>query len=159
MPARLLKDRFWEKVQVRGESDCWEWTAATNEHGYGVIRPPGQRTGSNWKAHRVSLMLAGHDVEGHNVLHSCDNPPCVNPAHLRLGSLKENVRDVFDRDRQAAHQRRTLSPEQIAYCWGRVLEGVPQKELCREFGVSPSTLSGYLKPLKAAHASEMKEVA
>ena len=56
-----LESRFWPKVRKLGPDDCWPWLAATNEHGYGVMRPEGRRTGPTVKAHRVAALLDGRD--------------------------------------------------------------------------------------------------
>ena len=91
MPAtRLLATRFWEKVKK--SDDCWVWTAAIDKCGYGYIGlGPGKGMG---KAHRVSWQLhKGGIPEGLCVLHKCDNPSCVNPEHLFLGTQKDNAVD------------------------------------------------------------------
>ena len=59
-----LESRFWSKVRKLGPDDCWPWLAATNEHGYGVMRPEGRRIGPTVKAHRVSALLDGRDPAG-----------------------------------------------------------------------------------------------
>jgi hypothetical protein len=70
-----FEERFWAKVDRRGPDECWLWTATTNEHGYGVMRPDTvRRDGPTVKAHRVSARLAGMQIDGLKVLHACDNP-------------------------------------------------------------------------------------
>lgn len=101
---RSLFDRFWEKVDVRGDAECWPWLAAkAGKAGYGCIGIRG-----HWltRAHCISWMLANHREvpEGLWVLHTCDNPPCVNPAHLFLGTRQDNVDDMMAKRRHGAHR-------------------------------------------------------
>ncbi|MGW2089627.1 helix-turn-helix domain-containing protein [Streptomyces sp. NPDC001880] len=144
-PKRLtLAERFWAKVDRRGPDECWLWTAALNEHGYGVMRPEGRRHGPTVKAHRVSLQLAGVDIEGLYVLHSCDNPPCVNPAHLSAGSPADNAADMVSKGRQARGSRRgnnKLTEAQIPEIRARAAAGELQKVLAAEYGVSRPSIS------------------
>jgi hypothetical protein len=88
-------ERFWSKVDKSGA--CWEWTASRDCHGYGSFCGPGRQT---WLAHRFAIYLAtGEHPADSLVLHSCDNPPCCNPAHLRCGTVADNVRDALERGR------------------------------------------------------------
>jgi hypothetical protein len=84
-----VAERFWRHVEKRPDGECWQWTGAVDKNGYGVFRTdkPTER------AHRVSFRLAGGSLTGHLVLHSCNNPGCVNPAHLRAGSHGDNMLD------------------------------------------------------------------
>jgi hypothetical protein len=143
-PKKTLADRFWDKVDRRGPDDCWPWTKATNEHGYGVMRPEGKSSGPTVKAHRVSLMLAGVDVEGMLIRHSCDNPPCVNPAHLSVGTNADNAADMVSRERQARGSRSgtsKLTESQVAEIRARAAAGDLHRVLAGEYGVSRTLIT------------------
>lgn len=89
-----LEDRFWAKVRVA--DGCWEWTATKDSHGYGRVMLGGVRR----RAHRFALIFAtGQNPEHLEALHSCDNPGCCNPQHLRWGTHKENMADRRERNR------------------------------------------------------------
>ncbi len=82
--------RFWSKVDKRNNDECWEWTRAKGTNGYGCI----QIDGKACSTHRVSYVIHNGAIPaGFHVLHSCHNPPCVNPAHLRTGTHQDNMRD------------------------------------------------------------------
>ena len=95
------EDRFWAQVEKRGPDECWLWVGATLK-GYGR----GNWNGEHYYAHRKSWELANGPIpDGLYILHACDNPPCVNPAHLRPGTQAENVRDMVERGRGHWHRR------------------------------------------------------
>lgn len=95
---------FWAKVDRRGPDECWEWTAARSPNGYGRFKPKGmgQKTASRWSYE----MHVGPIPDGMQVCHTCDNPPCVNPAHLWLGDHAANAADRDAKGRQW-QQRKT----------------------------------------------------
>lgn len=141
---KTIADRFWDKVDRRGPEDCWPWTAATNEHGYGVMRPEGQRSGPTVKAHRVSLMLAGVDIDGLVIRHSCDNPPCVNPSHLSVGTKADNSADMVERGRSARGSRSgasKLTESQVVEIRVRCAAGELHRVLAVDYGVSRTTIT------------------
>ena len=95
---RPLSERFWMKVDIRGPDECWPWLAARTNRGYGVIGR-GRAAEGLVLAHRLSMELhLGRPPIG-DVCHHCDNPPCVNPAHLFEGTASDNLRDMVTKGR------------------------------------------------------------
>lgn len=98
--GRNITRRFWEKVDV--SSGCWEWQATTISRGYGYfwVGSSDQFDSDREYSHRVAYELFCGDIcDGEYVLHSCDNPKCVNPDHLRTGTQEDNMRDAMEKDR------------------------------------------------------------
>lgn len=96
------EDRFWAKVDRRGPGECWPWTAGLDSDGYGSFRPGG--SAPCMTASRYSWLLAhpnGSLTPDWFVCHSCDSPPCVNPAHLFLGKAADNTADMIAKGRKA----------------------------------------------------------
>lgn len=91
-----LFQRFWKFVQKT--EGCWLWIGAVNDKGYGQIQQ-GRGLGAVL-AHRVSYLIHfGEFDESLEVCHSCDNPPCVNPSHLFLGTHQDNMDDMVRKNR------------------------------------------------------------
>ena len=94
---RSIRDRFFTKVQKA--TSCWIWTGHKLKKGYGLISR-GRRGESPIQAHRLSYELhIGEIPDGMCVLHKCDNPSCVNPEHLFLGTEKDNTLDMLQKER------------------------------------------------------------
>ena len=91
-----LLDRLLNKIEINQYTNCWEWIGSTNNLGYGFIRDgKGMRT-----AHRVSYEEhIGVIPKGMCVCHTCDNPKCINPNHLWLGTRKQNTQDMISKGR------------------------------------------------------------
>lgn len=94
-PCEAADVRFWMKVDKAGE--CWTWTAGRGDHGYGSFT---NDDGGAVSAHRFSYELHyGPIPDGMVVCHRCDNPPCVRPEHLSIGTQADNVQDMFEKGR------------------------------------------------------------
>lgn len=93
----LYRARFFVKVEKT--AGCWLWTAAKTEKGYGVFSVRGK----TFKAHRVSFELSGKTIpHGLCLLHSCDNPACVAPHHLRCGTRRDNNLEMKAKNRHVS---------------------------------------------------------
>lgn len=107
-----VKKKLLNRVE-KTSSGCWEWTKTRLPKGYGLFRVLNQKL-----AHRVSYTIFHGPIFGElHVLHKCDNPPCVNPDHLFLGTPKDNTKDMIIKGRQALNPNRfkTHCPRNHAY--------------------------------------------
>lgn len=131
--------RFWSKVQVGNRTDCWGWTGALSSFGHGSLKWAGQPD----SPHRIAYLLAhGEPPAGAVIRHTCDNPACCNPFHLRTGTHADNVRDRVLRRRGAVGERSgrakltEFQVRQIAADWGSA------ERIARQYGVSKATVDG-----------------
>ena len=141
MPKRAepVRDRFFRKFVV-SDSGCWEWSGLRHRSGYGHFTLPGHK---KVRAHRLSYELhKGPIPDGLFVLHRCDNPPCVNPEHLWLGTAKDNLHDAIKKGRwkvgtceKGPNSR--LTPDAVAHIRRRELTAVEYGEL---YGVWHTTV-------------------
>jgi hypothetical protein len=101
--------RFWGKVKKGSADDCWEWTGAKKRTGYGSFWVSSKK----WmQAHKFSYILSGRTIKnGDFVMHTCDNPSCVNPFHLISGSPADNARDMVKKGRCNSGKWLRINPE------------------------------------------------
>jgi len=150
-----LETRFWEKVRFcgAGPSDCWEWDGAYFGNGYGFLNVGSKADGSRRPegAARIAWKLTNGELPpGMSVLHRCDNPRCVRPDHLFIGTQRDNMRDMASKGRASykgtsnaggKNGRSRLTEEQVAKIRSRYVEGgVTQRALAAEYGVSQGAI-------------------
>jgi hypothetical protein len=144
MRKRPLAERFWEKVNKDGPTmrtelgPCWVWTANGNAQGYGLIAVS-PRKGRG--AHRVAWFLAYGEWPLLDVLHHCDNPPCVRVGHLYLGDDARNVKDRKERGREGNHKgtangRAKLTEQKAREIRELYKSGVTPTQIAANYGVS-----------------------
>lgn len=101
--SEQLQNRFWSKVDVRGKDECWLWTGAHTPDNYGLITTGSRKDGSRKLvyAHRLSWEIKNNSKIPSDLFacHSCDNPSCVNPIHIWLGTNLDNMRDAKNKGR------------------------------------------------------------
>lgn len=103
------EERFW--LYVEKTDNCWTWTGATNKDGYGQINS--RNATRRILAHRLSWMIHfGGIPSGLFVCHACDNPPCVRPDHLFVGTAMDNMRDMIKKGRAKGPEK--LTPKDVA---------------------------------------------
>lgn len=145
-------DRFWNKVDKSGE--CWIWKGALDKYGYGDFRIKKRRVG----AHRFSFFIANPDVpRSAHVLHSCDNPACVNPGHLSGGTHQQNMDDMKSKCRQLRGEQQVnakLSDADVANIKRMISEGLTLIGIASVFRVDPSTISKIKRGKRWMHITE-----
>ncbi len=138
---RPLDVRFWERVDR--SSECWVWTRYRDRDGYGVFDP--SRENGERRAHRWSwILFRGTIPNGLDVLHRCDNPPCVRPDHLFVGTTQANVADKVAKGRHAHGERvggAKMTPEAVREMRRLRDGGMLLDALSALFGVHVTTVS------------------
>ncbi len=141
-PRTSLSARFWPKVKKT--DGCWPWTASLDRWGYGQIMIHTPTGYTMAKAHRVAFEFSvGPIPDGLSVLHTCDNPACVNPAHLYCGTQKQNAADMVSRGRSTLAERNAqckLTREQVIAIREARRQGTPGQQLAEEYGVMRTTI-------------------
>lgn len=133
------QDVFHSRYAINEHTQCWEWMGTKNGYGYGIILMPGERP---VRAHRFSYELHNGAIpEGKIVMHTCDNPPCVNPEHLRVGTKDDNNKDTATKRRHnygLDHWNGRLSDADVAAIRASTER---QSVLAKRYGVHQSHIS------------------
>ena len=164
--AEKDRERFWSKIAVGAEDECWEWQAGRFHNGYGCFSIKHQ----SYVAHRIAYHISkGFIPEGMFVLHACDNKPCCNPRHLHLGDAQMNMDEMRMRGRGAVGDRNgarlhpethvrgerqhssKLTADQVQEVLRRYREGAPQTELAADLGVTKQSIWAIVHGRKWKH--------
>jgi hypothetical protein len=141
------EERFWRFVNKLSDNECWEWTGNKVPNGYGQFSL-GKKSQGSEGAHRVSWKLHNKAEIPHkwHVMHKCDNPSCVNPNHLTIGTAKQNTQDMIAKGRKRTvapkgegNGKSLLNEEKVRIIRSSTLN---HAALGRELGVSPNCVRG-----------------
>lgn len=133
-PRQPVEQRFWSKVDRSGE--CWLWTGSKTKAGYGTFNNAQSTTWSY--AHRISYEWAYGAIPNKLfICHRCDNPACVRPDHLFLGTPADNVHDRDAKGRSYVK----LTPAIVQNIYSMCKSGVSQREIAKRYDVNQSTIS------------------
>lgn len=157
-PTRLfdVEERFWANVQKGGPGECWLWTGLLTDKGYGRVFSNGRYLG----AHRFSYRLhEGPVPKGLFVCHRCDNPRCVNPDHLWLGTNADNMADMAEKGRAnheprmlgESHTRAKLTEKKVREIRRLRREGLTLEAIAKQYGVCFQTVSLVVNRKSWAH--------
>jgi hypothetical protein len=161
------RERFDHYSPDRPADGCWEWTGVRNEKGYGQLRTMTESGSALERAHRLAWEFEyGAIPKGMLVMHRCDNPPCVRPDHLFIGTPADNMADKIAKGRAWRHPRRDLrktvqrgeasgkaaklTAEQVRQIRARA-DTSTFKALGREFGVTGSQIGMIVRRKSWAH--------
>lgn len=132
----LATAKFWSRVAIPSDFQCWEWQGKKNDSGYGRV------TGA--MAHRVAYQLFNGPVPDDILIrHRCDNPGCCNPRHMLLGTNLDNMGDAVRRKRTArgrGHVNTRISERDAAYIKANP-DRLTLRALAERFGIAVSTCS------------------
>ena len=144
--------RFWELVDKKSEYQCWEWQGQIGRNGYGFFSI------CNWPylAHRISFLIHnGYLIDNLFVLHKCDNPKCVNPKHLILGTAKQNAKDAVSKNRMAVGELNGMSSlrnEDVLTIRTEFAAGTKtMKQLANELGVHVPCIQRIIRRERWSH--------
>lgn len=146
--------RFWAKVKDSGP--CWIWTGARDTRGYGNFMVIVDGRKRYFKAHRIAFELVKGEIpEGMYVMHSCDNPSCVNPEHLSAGTAHDNHVDMMTRQRGTLGTKNAMAKlDDAAVREMRALHaagGVTERALALRFGMSFQNVNRIIRREQWAH--------
>jgi hypothetical protein len=133
---------FWSHVTPGAADDCWRWHGPLNGYGYGLAQWIGSR---RWRAHRLSYYLHfGPIPDDIQVLHKCDNPPCVNPNHLFLGTISNNMQDKTSKGRQMQGEQvpsSKLTDDDVRLIRSLAANGILHRVIAHQFNLTRSAIT------------------
>lgn len=150
---------FWSYVDASGGPDaCWEWKRSKHPQGYGQWRPYGVKT-KLYRTHRMVWEFANGPIpDGMHICHTCDNPPCCNPAHLFLGTAKDNMQDKAAKGRAPGRDmhglnnpRAKLTEKDVIAIREAAALGARHLDIANQYGVAKSHITGIVNRRHWSH--------
>lgn len=153
---QTIEQKFWKHVTPCGDDECWVWQGRAYSNGYGAITVSSR---GHLLAHRVSYELhKGPIPDKQMICHKCDNPPCVNPAHLFAGTALENMQDMERKGRRARvgslgenHPRHKVSESDVLEIRALWMQGIPQTEIAKRFGIVKQQVNNIVHRISWKH--------
>lgn len=139
--------RFWRLVSIKAPEECWPWQGDADK-GYGVFFYNGKMMRATELA--LSFWTGEKRHPSLDTCHSCDNPICVNPAHLRFDTRQSNVNEMHERGR--ARHASKITEEDIVLIRERRALGASQKDLAKDFGLTDSSVSMIVRGIRWPNA-------
>lgn len=165
LPILPLEERLKSMATVNPKSGCWEWQGS-KRNGYGrtIVGSRKDGTRKSVAAHRIAYEVwKGEIPEGYEVCHKCDNPSCINPDHLFVGTRQDNIddrerkgRNVVKIGEEQARSKLTKKAVKDAR-WERAYAGTPFQQLADRYGVSKKTMQNAIKGVTWKCVSYMPE--
>lgn len=161
VPHDLFR-RFFERVDKPSDPEaCWPWTGYTDHDGYGMLWVKiGDDRPRNHRASRLSYLIHAGDIpDGLLACHTCDNPICVNPRHLFLGTPEVNTHDMIQKGRGVSGARvwsSKLSEIDVQEIRERLASGESGASIARQFRVTPTTVSNINRGHTWQHAPRQR---
>jgi hypothetical protein len=149
-------EKFWSRVDIKSDVECWEWTGSRTQSGYGLYAP---LPGVLLRTHRIAYTLFNGGINKNLfVCHKCDNRACCNPAHLFLGTPKDNTQDMIKKGRGAKINGETnpmakLSTEQVRSIF---VDPRINREIANSYGINGALVS--MIRLRKIWAEETKDL-
>ncbi len=133
------------RTHIKKTKGCWEWQLRKDKDGYGIFTIKSKSK----KAHRISYEINKKEIpSGMHVLHKCDNPSCVNPAHLFLGTHQDNMVDMAVKGRRSGEKNpRSKLSENSVYFIRKLHKkgGITQTAIAKTYGVTQATVSSVVR--------------
>lgn len=127
-----IKKKFWSKADKTEK--CWIWKGSIGSRKYGLFLIKRE----HFRAHILSYLFTKGDPSGLNVLHKCDNPNCVNPSHLFLGTQLDNMRDMIKKGRKRC--RKKLTEEMVRMIKTELLHKSKNSQISKKYSISNTTI-------------------
>ena len=156
-PGNKMED-FLDNTRINVSTGCWEWQGYKDRDGYGQMGFENK----NRLVHRLAYMLYNQcteeDIKGKVIMHLCDNPSCVNPEHLQIGTQKDNIQDCIQKGRRANRKgEQNPNAKLTEYQAQKIRElyqlGISQEELAKMFNVARRTIYNVRKNISWSHVS------